>query len=438
MRDGPEGLQFRSLVHEMRQAFEGIPDDRHAEKIRFPLVDVATAGLAMMFWQDPGVLPFQQRLQDQNGASNLQTMFKVKRVPGETQFRNLLDPIDPAMLLAGLRKGITLLQGTRKWLEFRFLDGRFLVAIDGTEYFNSEEIHCKHCLERHHRDGRVEYYHQVLVAALIHPGSGESFPLWAEEIRREDGTTKQDCEINAAARLLPALARQYSHLDIVLLADSLYSKSPTIDLARSLNMNFLFVAKPGDHPHLQEQLAGLRLAEGVTIIEKKGQGKKGARRLEIAHDVPLFATTNSIAHWLDYSEKTPTGKAGYHNGWVASIKPTATNSLELVAAGRHRSSIENQTFNALKNHGHHFEHNFGHGKKNLRFNFAVLNLVAFLMHQLLSLGDSLYIEAKIWRRTVRELYEHIRVAIRLAVWPDWPTLMNYYLGRGPQLRIESG
>ena len=95
-----------------------------------------------------------------------------------------------------------LIHGTQTRLEFQVLDGRFLVAIDGTEYLNSEEIHCKHCLERHHRDGRVEYYHQVLVAALIHPVTGQSFPLCAEEIRREDGTTMQDCESNAAARLL--------------------------------------------------------------------------------------------------------------------------------------------------------------------------------------------------------------------------------------------
>jgi hypothetical protein len=392
----------------------------------------------MMFWQDPGVLPFQQRLQDQNGSSNLKTMFQVSRVPGETQFRNLLDPIDPSLLLPGIRRGITLLQGTRSWQEFRCLDGRFLVALDGTEYLNSQKVHCKHCLERHHRDGRVEYYHQVLVASLIHPRTGQSFPLWAEEIRREDGTTKQDCENNAAIRLLPELAKKYCHLDIVLLADSLYSKSPLIALARSLRMNFIFVAKPGDHPHLQEQLIGLRLAGGVTSVEKDGQGKIGRRVLEIAHDVPLFASTNVTAHWLEYSERTTTGKPGYHNGWVTSIKPTAKNGLDLVLAGRHRSSIENQTFNALKNHGHHFEHNFGHGKKNLRFNFAILNLLAFLMHQLLSIGDALYFEAKTWKRTVRELYEHIRIAIRLALWPDWATLMNHYLGRGPTIRIESG
>lgn len=438
MRHGPEQLQFDPLIRILRDIFEQVPDDRDPKRIDYPLVDVLTGGLAMMFLQDPGMLPFQQRLQDQHGSSNLTSMFGIKGVPKDSQFRGLLDPIDPRGLMPGFRRLISLLQGTRTWLEFRTLDGRYLIALDGTEYFNSEKIHCPHCLKREHRDGRVEYYHQVLVAALIHPTTGESFPLCVEEIRREDGKTKQDCEINAACRLLPVLAKTYCHLDMVLLADSLYSKTPVIDLALSLKMNYIFVAQPGDHAHLQEELAGLRLSEGMVSMQKGKKGKALERSFEMAQDVPLFATTPVTGHWLGYSERLEKGKQGYRNGWVTSLKPTPTNAEALVSAGRHRSSIENQTFNALKNHGHHFEHNFGHGKINLRFNFIILNLLAFLMHRLLEIGDAHYKEAKTWKRTVREFLDHIRWAIRLALWPDWETLINSYLGRGPQLRIESG
>ncbi len=97
--------------------------------------------LAMMFWQDPGVLPFQQRIHDQAGSSNLCSMFAVEKVPGETQFRSLPGPVEPAFIPAALRRGIS--------------------------YFNSEKIHCDRCLEKHHENGRVEYYHQVLVALLM-------------------------------------------------------------------------------------------------------------------------------------------------------------------------------------------------------------------------------------------------------------------------------
>jgi len=94
-------------------------------------------------------------------------MFAVEKVPGETQFRDLLDPVEPAFILAALRRGITLLSSTRKWLDFNTLGGRYLVGLDATGYFNSEKIHCDRCLERHHADGRVEYYHQALVVSLM-------------------------------------------------------------------------------------------------------------------------------------------------------------------------------------------------------------------------------------------------------------------------------
>ncbi len=103
-------------------------------------------------------------------------------------------------------------------------------------------------------------------------------------------------------------------------------------------------------------------------------------------------------------------------------------------AGRHRWSIENQTFNALKNHGY----NFGHGKINLRFNFLLLNLLAFLMHQLLEIGDTLYTQSRTWKKTLKEFVEHIRWAVRLALWPDWTTLLNNYPGRGSKLRLNAG
>ncbi len=81
MRNGPETLQFNRLVKEFREVFSNIPDQRKQNKTNYPLTDVVAAGLAMMFWQDPGVLPFQQRLQDQAGSSNLKSMFAVEKVP---------------------------------------------------------------------------------------------------------------------------------------------------------------------------------------------------------------------------------------------------------------------------------------------------------------------------------------------------------------------
>ena len=53
-----------------------------------------------------------------------------------------------------------------------------------------------------------------------------------------------------------------------------------------------------------------------------------------------------------------------------------------MRAGRARWRIENETFNSLKNQGYEFEHNFGHGEKNLATVFAALMMLAFAIDQI--------------------------------------------------------
>jgi hypothetical protein len=57
-----------------------------------------------------------------------------------------------------------------------FVEGHYLLALDGTGYFSSQQIHCASCLERHHRNGTITYAHQMLGAALIHPDRRASDP----------------------------------------------------------------------------------------------------------------------------------------------------------------------------------------------------------------------------------------------------------------------
>ncbi|MDQ5771073.1 ISNCY family transposase, partial [Thiothrix subterranea] len=53
-----------------------------------------------------------------------------------------------------------------------------------------------------HHNGTVTYSHQVLTPILTAPDKPQVIPLPPEFISRQDGQTKQDCEINAAKRWL--------------------------------------------------------------------------------------------------------------------------------------------------------------------------------------------------------------------------------------------
>ena len=89
----------------------------------------------------------------------------------------------------------------------RQIIGDYLLSLDGTGYFSSKKIHCAQCAEKHHHDGTITYYHQMLGAVLVHPDHKEVFPLAPEPILKQDGAKKNDCERNAAKRLLEDLRR---------------------------------------------------------------------------------------------------------------------------------------------------------------------------------------------------------------------------------------
>jgi hypothetical protein len=260
-----------------------------------------------------------------------------------------------------------------------------------------------------------------------------------EEIRNGDGQSKQDCEFKAAKRLLPKLANVYRHLDMVIVGDGLYSKVPMVELCRSLGLHYLFVAKPTDHSTLEENLAGLRLSEaveGLSTVDERGRNC----HYEWTHQVPITRESPIEVNWMSITQEGSKSKKnpGYHNTWITDLKPDRKTIAEWVRVGRARSKIENEAFNALKNHGYHLEHNYGHGKQHLAFNMILLNITAFVMHQLMGMLDTLYQEALERSGARYALWEKIRVAVELILWPNWQELFHYLLGHREPLVIEAG
>jgi len=182
------------------------------------------------------------------------------------------------------------------------------------------------------------------------------------------------------------------------------------------------VVKPGDHRILMEWVNEQRQLKEVSrgvVKDEKGR----VHVYEWVNDVPLNGNeetvmTNYFEYWLIDKEKVT-----YHNSWVTDIPISRDNVRELVRGGRCKWKIENETFNTLKNQGYHIEHNYGHGKKHLSMNFFILNLLAFFVHQIFELSDGLYQQCRKAFGSKRNLWDHLRVAIRLLIFPDWQMLL---------------
>jgi len=421
-------LKLSKLIPAIREVFDEIPDNRQADSaaLCYPVSDVLMSGLAMMTVQDPSMLEFQRRLENSFGSNNLRSLFKVDKIPAASQFRRILDALDPNLVQEAFVPCLRRLQKTRIWSEYRVLDGRYAVLIDGSEYFRSHKRGCNSCREYNHRDGSVSYAHQVLAATLAHPTAKKPVPLLLEEIAVEDGVRKTDCEYNAACRLIPRITKQHPGMDIVYVADGLYSKAPFIKLIKANKASFIIVAKPGDHTDLVTNIAGLRKCRGVKALEiDLGKGAKGS--YEWAENIELNGSTDVKINWFSYTETSSKGKVKYKNTWVTNLQPTKSNIEELVRVGRHRWQIENQVFDILKNHGYRLEHNHGHGKKNLSFIFVILNFLAYMLHQLASLSDGMFQMAMEMTRKKHSLWADVKVILQYFVWDSWDSLWKHMI-----------
>jgi hypothetical protein len=418
-------LGFAGLLKTMAGRIEQIDDNRQQAKVDYGLHDCVMSAFAMMYLQDPSILAFQRRVQDRIQRNNLHTIFGVHNIPKDSQFRNVLDTLPIEALAPIFADFLRDFQRGKHLHRYQLLDGKYLVPIDGSEYFSSEKIHCPHCLHKKPKKGNIRYHHQILQATIVHPDQRQVLPLAPEPIQNTDGSKKQDCELNAAKRLIVKIRTDHPKLPIIIGGDGLYSKQPFIDELKKAGMSFILVAKPSDHTILFEwvhELFALKAGGQMTLTDKKGRTHK----YRWVNDVPLNGSkdadqVNFFEYRLINNKKTT-----YRNSWVTDIPIDENNIVTLVNGGRARWKIENETFNTLKNQGYHLEHNFGHGQQNLSMVFFMINLLAFYVHQILDLTDRLYQKVRYTKFTSRkEFWNQLRCTIRILIFPHWQSLLQF-------------
>lgn len=411
---------MRNAVSEI---FLKIDDTRQSGKIEFELHDCLMSALAMMFFQDPSLLSFQRRMQDRMQCSNLKSMFAVNAIPGDAVLRKVLDTVDTQQITPCFSVLFQRLQRGKQLLPYQLESGHYLIALDGSQYFSSENIHCPSCLTYKGTKSKVRYSHQILQAVLLHPDMRQVMPLAPEPIIKTDGNDKNDCERSAGKRLIGKIRSTHPKLKIMITGDGLYSNQPFIDALMASGMSFVLVAKPTDHKVLFQWVDELDALKGVDHLELPAP--KGRRHIyRWVNQVPLNGSPdadhiNFFEYWLTVDQKTT-----YHNSWVTDRPISRENIVELVKAGRARWKIENETFNTLKNQGYHIEHNFGHGRRYLSNNFFLLNLLAFFIHQVLELCDSSYQYCRSKFSSRREYWNNLRIAIHMMLFSDFDHLLR--------------
>lgn len=428
MKRGPQQrddkhLSKKGLIKTIQEVFQKIklvPSKTKKTKtpILITIADCLMSAVAMFSLKAPSLLGFDQMKRDKNVDHNLKTLFGIGRAPCDTYMREILDMIDPQSIRGAFKAIFTKLQRGNFLKQYEFLGG-LLMAVDGTGIFDSEKISCENCCIKKHRDGRINYYHQILTGVIVCPGVSQVIPFFPEQIRKQDGATKNDCENNATKRFLKDLKREHPRLKITLTFDNLFANAPCINELISHGYDYIIVAKPSGNIKLFEFLNGVDF-NTTTIIDQKN-----TYHFRYINHVPLNNSKNAPS--VNYFEveaieingrKTET----HHFSFVTGHKINNDNIYTLLRGGRAKWKIENETFNTLKNQGYQLEHNFGHGEKYLYSVFAALMMLSFLIDQVQEASDGLFQAALKKMKSRRRLWERVRSIFDLCTVESWEAL----------------
>jgi hypothetical protein len=418
------GKQFK-LIADKRTKADTPLDKRGRPKI-ISLSDCLMCGLAIFSLKYSSLLQFDDQARDSSPLAtvphNLSTLYKVECVPCDTYMRECLDLVEPSDLRPIFKDIFSSLQRDKILENYVYLDEGYILSLDGTGYFSSNEVHCENCCEKHYSNGKVTYYHQMLAGSIVHPERRQVIPLFPEPIHKVDGQEKNDCERVAAKRFIEGFRKEHPFLPVVVVEDALASNGPHIKELEKNKMHYIFVVKPDGNKFLFEWLQGVNFNE-VTIKKKDT-----VHQFRFYNGAPLNDANSDIkVNFFEYWEINENKKTK-HWTWITDITITKDNVYQLMRAGRARWKIENETFNTLKNQGYHFEHNFGHGYVNLTDVLAVLMMLAFLIDQAQAICCRLFQTAKerliswlsFWERFRSTFFEFLILS-----WEDYYQVLAY-------------
>jgi len=347
----------------------------------------------------------------------------LDRMPVGRTVDHLLGHLVPCALPELRTKMIRQLIRTKALDDCR-LQGRFVIAVDGTGWLTFDQRHCPHCLVQHHKNKDV-YYHMVQEAKLVGP-SGLALSVGTQFVENPyehrpaedlDSTSnekqKQDCELKAFARLVPDLRRDFPQLPICLSSDNLYACGSAMQLAKDARCSFIYTFKPGGMPAVWAEFQALltQCPENtfrLILPDGTRQVYRWVNDLSYEDDQRRTHGFNAIQLQETRDGNTTTF------AWITDLRVGANSVVEIATkGGRIRSKIENEGFNIQKNSGLNLEHVYSHDLTKAKAYYFLIQ-IAHLVLQLLEHGSLLVRLAKRVGKSPWQLFGSLKnVARRL-------------------------
>ena len=336
----------------------------------------------------------------------------LEEMPHSDTLNYYLGKLSP-QCLADIRKRMikSLIRG-KSFYKAKLLGKYWRVILDGTGLFYFKERHCESCLVTtvKNEEGKEEkrYCHKVLEAKIV-LGENLILSLDTEFIENEgEDISKQDCEINAAKRLLKRLKKEYARLPVCIQGDALYAAETVMGICRENGWEYILTQKETRQGLLWESYEWIAGGGGKTEI--KNIGKEMGRGGYINH-VEETAGKKETANIYEYQyeRRDKEGKstaAGFR--WITSIELTKRNLEEMIHAGRGRWKIENEGFNNQKNGIYDIGHLNSHNRTAMKNHYLLTQIADIIMQLYLAWNPAVKETGQSIKNTSSRLLESFR------------------------------
>ena len=296
--------------------------------------------------------------------------------------------------------------------------GKYNLLLDGTRFQKAHYEVSKEWLSQT-QDGKTTWYISMLELKLV--ANLMAVSMMNEMIKNEDKKKeneteeeiakkseeelKQDCELNAAKRLLPAFRKRYSKLPVRIIADSLYPSVELMKMCEEETLEYIFglkdkkirtitrefldlVSLPDGNRYLVENEKEIILTMWVNEIDYKGL------KTNIIRQIKRNKKDGKDSVWM----------------WMTNKEITDSNVNKLIYCAKLRDYIENQGFREQKvTSGIDLEHVYSKDINAIKVIYTIIQ-ITHLMLQIMEhsniCGDfnKKYGSVKVFRR---KFYAHL-------------------------------
>ena len=422
-----------------------IPDFRDPKKIQHKMTMVLFYGILCFVLQMTSRRAANREMTGPVLLAHLKAFFpELETLPHHDSVNRILSRIDVEQIQDTHLQMIQRLIRNKKFNRYLH-DGRYPIAVDGTQKLVSSRLMSPAWLERTLNKGteheRKQYYVYTLEAVLVF-SNGLTLPLMTEILNYEQGDTandKQDCETRAFHRLAKRLKKEFRNLRIQLLLDGLYPQGPVFAICRKYHWDFMIVLQDASLPTVWEEFHGLSRAEphqADRIWGNRHQHFQWANAIEYAYGengkkrqkIHVVVCTED---WKEIDPETSmvVEKTARH-AWI-SDQPLTKDNLHVRCnlAARHRWGIE-EGFLVEKHHGYQYEHLFSQNWEAMK-GYHYLMHIARALNVLAQFSEALCETVK--QMGVRNFIKFIRDTF-LHPWVA-PERLKEGLSPTPQLRL---